>query len=165
MRLERDSTDHEDASWIWAENMLCLFYFFGSTFFCQIVILNMLIAIMSATFDRHNEDLQANAMRQKLVLQAEFIKLVDFYKKIIYRCSGSGKRNGENSTGAGSMGFLFVIQPASGQDDDSQFAAGPSSSTSSDSRSSGSSSLVKRALDDKFRELDNFLNKKMLKNI
>ena len=49
--------DNETSRWISLENLLVLLYFVGSTFFTQIVILNMLIAIMSATFDRHNEDL------------------------------------------------------------------------------------------------------------
>ena len=56
-----------------------LFYFICSQFFAQILVLNMLIAIMSATFDRHNEDMEQNAMRQKLLLQAEFVKLLHFY--------------------------------------------------------------------------------------
>lgn len=62
------------------ENLLAQIYFIGSTFFTQIVVLNMLIAIMSSTFDRHQSDLEANAKRQKLILQAEYSKLVHFYK-------------------------------------------------------------------------------------
>ena len=61
------------------ENTLVMIYFFGSTFFTQIVILNMLVAIMGSTFTRHNEDLHEKAKRQKLVLQAEFVELLNFY--------------------------------------------------------------------------------------
>ena len=43
--------------WVWVENLISVIYFFGSTFLCQVVTLNMLVAIMSATFDRHNHDL------------------------------------------------------------------------------------------------------------
>ena len=52
-----DFFDNGVNRWITIENLLVMAYFIGSTFFTQIVILNMLIAIMSATFDRHNEDL------------------------------------------------------------------------------------------------------------
>ena len=55
----------------------------------------MLIAIMSATFDHHNADLERNAMRQKLILQAEFVRLVSFYKKLFGRCSSTKKRGQE----------------------------------------------------------------------
>lgn len=56
MTFRRD-TENLDDPWFWLENFLVMIYFIGSTFFTQIVILNMLIAIMSSTFDRHNEDL------------------------------------------------------------------------------------------------------------
>ena len=64
MNFERSSDFYgEHTIWVEMENWLSLFYFLGSTFFTQIVILNMLIAIMGSTFDRHNEDLHANATR------------------------------------------------------------------------------------------------------
>ena len=64
MGFERTSVGHgDDAKWIDLENWLVLFYFLGATFFTQIVIMNMLIAIMGSTYDRHNEDLHANATR------------------------------------------------------------------------------------------------------
>ena len=48
---------YQDVESDWAlimqtENVLVLFYFLGMTFFTQITILNMLIAIMSDTFSR-----------------------------------------------------------------------------------------------------------------
>ena len=55
--IRRINEDYENSSWIRAENYLSIYYFFGQTFITQIVILNMLIAIMVSTFDRHNEDL------------------------------------------------------------------------------------------------------------
>ena len=63
MTLERSSDNLRDPAWIWLENKLVAVYFIGSTFFTQIVILNMLIAIMSATFERHNTDLDWNGKR------------------------------------------------------------------------------------------------------
>ena len=61
--LWRINDMYEESAWMHIENVLSIMYFFGSTFICQIVIFNMLIAIMSATFDRHNEDLNQNAKR------------------------------------------------------------------------------------------------------
>ena len=69
------------------ENKLVMIYFLGSTFFTQIVIFNMLIAIMGATFSRHNEDQESNAKRQKLALQAEFVNVVETYETIISKIS------------------------------------------------------------------------------
>ena len=77
--LWRSNEGYDDSAWITVENWLSILYFVGSTFITQIVIFNMLVAIMSATFDRHNEDLDQNAKRQKLTLQAQYAKLVTFY--------------------------------------------------------------------------------------
>lgn len=77
--FERNSIGFDDSGWIEFEGLLVLAYFIGATFVTQIVVLNMLIAIMGQTFSNHNEDLYANAKRQKLVLQAEFTELVEFY--------------------------------------------------------------------------------------
>jgi len=55
MNFER-SSEGLNGSQTWfvvAENILVTIYFIGATFFTQIVILNMLIAIMSSTFDKH----------------------------------------------------------------------------------------------------------------
>lgn len=43
------------AYWNEIENKLVILYFLLSTFMTQIVILNMLVAIMSTTFNNHNE--------------------------------------------------------------------------------------------------------------
>ena len=74
----------------------------------------MLIAIMGDTFSRHNEDLHANATRQKLVLQAEFVSLVNFYQKIFARCCTKKSKNPEIEVEKNSTGYLFVIQPSEG---------------------------------------------------
>ena len=50
------------------EDKLVVIYFVISMFITQIVILNMLIAIMGATFGRHTEDQESKGKRQKLVL-------------------------------------------------------------------------------------------------
>lgn len=74
-----------------------MLYFIGSTFITQIVIFNMLIAIMASTFARHNEDLDQNAKRQKLILQSEYVKLVKFYKRVFACCSCRKKESHSSS--------------------------------------------------------------------
>lgn len=88
MQLSRETDELSGLPFVFAnlENILAKLYFVGSTFFTQIVVLNMLIAIMSSTFDRHQTDLEANAKRQKLILQAEYSKLVHFYKQVLCKC-------------------------------------------------------------------------------
>ena len=120
MGFERPSDGHgDDGTWIDFENWLVLLYFLGATFFTQIVIMNMLIAIMGSTYDRHNEDLHANATRQKLVLQAEFVKLVGAYQKYLLCCCSkkAGKKSIQEAE-SGTTGYLFVIQPSLNSEDD-----------------------------------------------
>lgn len=78
--------DGNTSNWIFFENLVVVFYFFFSSFITQIVILNMLVAIMSATFARHENSLQENAKRQKLVLQSEFVRQIKFYRKYVQFC-------------------------------------------------------------------------------
>ena len=59
--VERSTDGYEDKGFIELESFLVLSYFIGATFFAQIVILNMLIAIMGSTFDNHNEDNHQNS--------------------------------------------------------------------------------------------------------
>ena len=56
MNMIMNTDGREGEGWLYLENMLVVLYFLGSTFFTQIVILNMLIAIMGSTFARHEED-------------------------------------------------------------------------------------------------------------
>ena len=56
MSMLINTDGREGEGWLYLENMLVVIYFVGSTFFTQIVILNMLIAIMGSTFARHEED-------------------------------------------------------------------------------------------------------------
>ena len=64
--LWRINDGYENSAWIQLENVLAMAYFFGSTFITQIVIFNMLVAIMSLTFEIHNENKDQNGKRQKL---------------------------------------------------------------------------------------------------
>ena len=44
----------------------------GATFFTQITMLNMLIAIMADTYERVSEDREAYALKNKLLLMKEY---------------------------------------------------------------------------------------------
>ena len=57
--LQRTYTgyDADTKTWIMIENYLIAIYFIGTTFFTQITILNMLIAIMGASFNKHSNKL------------------------------------------------------------------------------------------------------------
>lgn len=156
MTFNRKSDCHDEyEGWITMENWLVLLYFIGATFLTQITILNMLIAIMGSTFDRHNEDLHANSTRQKLVLQAEFVVLVGTYQKF---CCCAKKRSKKNALEVekGTSGYLFLIQP--NQNSDSIEASGDGKVSDQ-----GSSQLA-QVIQEKFHDLDNFLNKKLLKS-
>ena len=66
--LNRSSKDfsHPEADYIYLENFLTYSTFIGSIFIGQIVIFNMLIAIMSDTFSTHRDHLDENGKFQKL---------------------------------------------------------------------------------------------------
>jgi hypothetical protein len=83
--------DSNTSNWIFFENLVVEFYFFFSSFLTQIVILNMLVAIMAATYTRHEDNLQENAKRQKLVLQSEYVKQIKFYKMYLLFCFNTQK--------------------------------------------------------------------------
>ena len=68
MALQRTEEGYADSLWVSMEDKLVVIYFVISMFITQIVILNMLIAIMGATFGRHTEDQESKGKRQKLVL-------------------------------------------------------------------------------------------------
>ena len=61
--MERSTDGYQDKGFIELESFLVMLYFIGSTFVTQIIILNMLIAIMGSTFDNHNEDKHQNSQR------------------------------------------------------------------------------------------------------
>lgn len=93
--------DEKLTFWNEIEDTLVVVYFVLSTFFTQIVILNMLIAIMGATFGRHSEQLHASKTRQRLLVQAEFIFLVDLYIDIWdnIMCCGICRRGNKRGIG------------------------------------------------------------------
>ena len=65
------------------ENIIVTIYFVGTTFFAQITILNMLIALMSKTFQQHSDNLNNLGKRQKLKLMSEYLIVIEFYRKYL----------------------------------------------------------------------------------
>ena len=58
------------------QTILTYFFFVLSTFIVQIVMFNMLIAIMGDTFDKITENRDVNAIKSKLELMSELVALL-----------------------------------------------------------------------------------------
>lgn len=59
-----------------SDTVLFLSFFILTTFVTQITMFNMLIAIMSDTFDNINENKEANAIKSKLSLMGDLAYLM-----------------------------------------------------------------------------------------
>ena len=88
------------------------------------------------------------------MLQAEFVKLVGAYQKYLLCCCSkkAGKKSIQEAE-SGTTGYLFVIQPSFNSEDDD----------GADNRSDPAVSMLHKVVEQKFHDLDNFLNKKLLK--
>lgn len=153
----RPNIGYLEPEFIWMENWLAILYFFGATFIGQIVIFNMLIAIMAATFDRHNEDLDANAKRQKLILQSEYEKLAKGYGRVFARCGRcckSGRGSAAERAQSQQSSYLYVVMPQQGEDDESD-----------GDEEHSEIKAVKRAMELKFRGLDSLLSKRLIPSL
>ena len=128
-----------------------MLYFVGSTFISKIVMLNMLIAIMTKTFKRHNEDLDYNARRQKLALQSEYVKLVNFYARICCCCN-------KNKSSKPQSGYLYVVTPRVSTDEDGVDDQG-------DMKEDNDVKSMSNSLSERFTELDDILNKQVMPGI
>ena len=53
------------------QTIFCLIFFILATFITQITMFNMLIAIMSDTFDKITENKEVNAIKSKLALMGD----------------------------------------------------------------------------------------------
>ena len=98
------------------ENFLVIVYFLGTTFFTQITILNMLIAIMSQTYNRHAKGLSELGKRQKLKLMAEYLVIVNVYQKYLCSCCRKFKKryktiNTALSNNLKSTSYVFLMTP------------------------------------------------------
>ena len=111
MRRSYSALSSDWAAVIQVENGLVLLYFLGMTFFTQNTILNMLIAIMSATFSRQSSNLSGLGKTQKLNMMAEYLKIVNFYQDRVCRsCRSRGSDQASR--------YLFVVFPIDDEDED-----------------------------------------------
>ena len=55
---------------------MCYIFFMFATFIVQIVMFNMLIAIMGDTFDKITENRDVNAIKSKLELMSDLVALI-----------------------------------------------------------------------------------------
>ena len=152
--------DGNTSNWIFFENLVVVFYFFFSSFITQIVILNMLVAIMSATFARHENSLQENAKRQKLVLQSEFVRQIKFYRKYVQFCFNVQKNVVKEPADQ-----LFVVTRSKNKDNDSDNELKSGEGHGKYKGGAGAGGDVNILIQQKFKELDTFLIKKMMKTI
>ena len=130
--------------------VFCLFV--ASTLITQIMVLNLLIAILSETHDKVNENYKSADQRQKLKVMAEYVgqvRVIDTYMCCCFKKVLKEKKEDK---------YLFMMKPfsADGEVDKS------SSSSSSKGSKSNVTSFLKSFMDSKFRELDNNINKKIL---
>ena len=80
---------------------MCYAFFILATFIVQIVMFNMLIAIMGDTFDKVTEFRDINATKSKLELMSDLVAIMD----------ATDKEENEES-------FLFIVKPVNEDDDD-----------------------------------------------
>ena len=81
---------------------MCFGFFIAATFITQILMLNMLIAIMGDTFERVIENRDVNATKTKLELMCDLVSTLQQTTK-----PGEEKKY-----------FMFIVQPDDGQVDD-----------------------------------------------
>ena len=73
-----DDFNQPEVNYVYIENILVYIFFLASVFIGQIVVFNMLIAIMSTTYDNHKDTLDESGKYQKLKLVSEYAQLVHF---------------------------------------------------------------------------------------
>lgn len=71
-----------DKNFAGSQNRLCYTFFVLSTFFTCVTALNMIIAIMSATFDQVNDEKELHEFEMKVSLLSDYVSLIDKEKKV-----------------------------------------------------------------------------------
>ena len=159
-----ENFDESEARWILFENILSVVYFVMATFITQITILNMLIAIMSATHTNHNDMIDENSKAQRLLLLAEFNVVNNIYRCLseyiicwpfvfLYNCCDRHKKKQDES-----YNYLLVMSPREDDEEDDDDRVGSNETT-------GNPRALRKALDERCREINSFLNKKVLKSL
>ena len=77
-----------------SESGLCFSFFILATFFSQIIMLNMLVAIMSDSFERVIQKIEFVAVKTKLELMGELVNIIE-----------------DSSEDKDKAVFLFVVKP------------------------------------------------------
>ena len=161
VNIFRSSEGLEDKGQVHFENFLVLFFFMLSTFFTQIMILNMLIAIMMTTYEKITGDYKRSDQRQKLQLQAEFIGVVGrmrfLFQKICCCC-----KHKVDDKAQGGRSYLFVmrskrVENEQVQDSSNSVVIGDPSNDFVNRMHS-----LENQLENRFRDMDNLFNKKIL---
>ena len=159
-----ENFDESEARWILFENILSVVYFVMATFITQITILNMLIAIMSVTHSNHNDNIDENSKAQRLLLLAEFNFPNNIYRRLsekticwpfVFLCNCCNRHKKKQDE---SYNYLLVMSPREDDEEDDDDRVGSNETT-------GNSRAVRKALDERFREINSFLNKKVLKSL
>ena len=123
---------------------MLVIYFIGTTFFTQITILNMLIAIMSSTFSKHSRNLAELGKRLKFDLMADYLAVVDFIQKYLCCCFKEKK----NVTRNNSNSYLFMITPLDEVENEEN---------SGGQEGGVEVSSVKRIIDKNFKAIENLI--------
>ena len=127
---------------------------------------------MSDTFGRHISNKDDSKIKQRLMVQAEFVWLVDSYMYVYDKLLCCGWCRAKRKTGKLSLnekikqGYLFVIQPTDSiNNSNGDGGDGSSGSGGGSSNSGGVSDIGGDMVTKKFRDLDSLITKKVLRNI
>ena len=118
--------------------------FIFTTVITQILILNMLIALMSETFADYTEKQEEYSQQSKMSMITDYIETIDFQRRYICKCRRRKKAQKKR--------FLVVITRVVDDDDDDDGIDGENQLN-----------MVKRTIDNRFRTLENLLTKRISK--
>ena len=130
---------------LFSQEALATIFFILTTFLVQVTILNMLIAIMSKTFEEHMSEQDVQSKKQKLLLLSEYIEFVEFYMNTCCRCLRKDDPL-----------YVLIVQPCV-----SEGVAGAEEADENVSETS----LLRRQMEHRFVAMEQLMNKKLVKGI
>ena len=161
LNLMRNEDDYlpEEKTWIGIENFLSHLYFLLATFVTQIMIFNMLISIMGNTQSRQLELVDETSKRQRLRIWKEFDEQMNSMSKLCCRCCSRQKADPHIDVGR----YLVVIRP---RHEYTEGGAQAQTQASGDLAEQGDEPAHNsKQSDEKFREIEAILNKKVLRQL